>query len=106
MSNLAGKPLNQAELNRVWGGIAHDFMALLSRVRVQKLILDQFSSVNLAALPPGGAPAGFDSGDADNIKSTAGDLLQLVDIAEGAASIGSAKDFRAFAKRLTGFEGV
>ena len=106
MANLAGVPQTQVEVNRVWGSIARDFLKLLERVRANKIMLDQFTDAQLAALPTGGGPAGFDQTDGANIKSAAGDLAQLVDIAEGAATLGVAKDFRTFTKRLAGFESV
>ena len=106
MANLAGVPQTQVEVNRVWGSIARDFLKLLERVRANKLMLDQFTDAQLAALPTGGGPAGFETADGTNIKSAASDLASLVDIAEGAATLGVAKDFRTFTKRLAGFESV
>ena len=114
MPNLAGKPLNQAELNRIGGSICSDFLDLIARVRAHKLQLDQFTAADLAALPTGGAPAGYAEADGTNHKSAIGALNDLANVADGLATVtggvvtvqAGGVDFRTFSKRLAGFSAV
>lgn len=67
--------------------------ATFLRVQQFKAFLDQISDANLNSL------YGYVQGDIDILRSALGDIEQLRSIYQGGATLGVAKDFRAFAKQ-------
>jgi alpha-D-ribose 1-methylphosphonate 5-phosphate C-P lyase len=67
-----------------------------TNIQQYKAWLDTMTDQSLIAL-------GFAQGDVDVLKSAIADLDQLRVLYQGGATLGTAKDFRAFAKQLWRF---
>lgn len=93
----AGIPVTKSQFDDLVGTTPRAGKIFFERVLIAKDFLDQYSSADLVT---NGWCAS--STDADNVKSTFADLAQLETIWRGAATLGSAKDFRTFARRLWG----
>ena len=92
-----GFTVTKADLDARAGSIALDLRSVLDRVRIYKQTLDTLSVANLQALGYAVSPD-----EASILKSAFSDLDQLRTIYEGTANLTVAKDFRTFAKLLTG----
>jgi hypothetical protein len=97
MANLiAGRaPTSKAEVNNLAGQLPTTLYANLQQIRQFKTWLDSKTDADLLA-----APFSFTQPEIDVIKSTFVDLLQLAQIHDGLATLGTAKDFNAFAKQI------
>lgn len=92
----AGKQIDKATINSDAGSIARATFAGFKAVAQFKAWLDGVTDGTLTGT------YGFAQADVDDMRSAFGDLDQLRTIFEGSATLGSAKDFRAFSKRLLG----
>lgn len=97
MANLnAGfAPYTKSEVNALAGQLPTTVFAVLSDIRSFKTWLDSKSDADLLA-----APFAFTQGEIDVTRSAFTDLKQLADIHDGLATLGSVKDFNAFAKQI------
>jgi hypothetical protein len=85
----------KADYDQRAGGLAMALRDDLARIAAFKAHLDTRTDANLIAL-------GFTQGEVDTLRSAFGDLDQLRTIYEGSVNLSVAKDFRSFAKLLTG----
>jgi len=93
----AGRTISKDELNNAWGGLSGSLHAVMKNILEAKAVLDGYSSSDLVN------QFGFDSGDADVLKSAASDMADIAGIfAGGSPSATLPYDYRTFAKRLLG----
>lgn len=90
-----GYPVSKNDVDSKAGGLALSLRTTFDGVRNFKIWLDTQTDPVLTAL-------GYSSGEIATLRSAAADMDQLRQIYEGLANLGSAKDFRQFAKLLTG----
>lgn len=95
----AGLNPSKGEIDTMAGVIARDLQSALNRVTEFKYFLDGKVDADLTAL-------GYTSGDIANLRSAYGDLDQLVTLYKGNATLGAAKDFRTFVRRIFGMGAV
>lgn len=93
-----GFTVTKADLDARGGAIALDLRSVLYRVQIYKQTLDTLTVANLQALGYATSP----TDETAILKSAFADLDQLRTIYEGTANLTVAKDFRIFAKLLTG----
>lgn len=94
-----GITVTKAEVDNESGSAARDLHLAMRRAADFKAWLDGQGDPDLTAL-------GYSAGDIANLRSAFGDALQIADIWRGAATLGAAKDFRTFLKRLAGLKGT
>jgi hypothetical protein len=90
-----GLPTNKLDIDSKAGSIA---------VRLRDLFTEiQYTAAWAAGMPDNDLVAlGYTSGEVAVLKSALADLEQLRTIYNGSANLANAKDFKAFAKQLTG----
>lgn len=86
----------KADVDATAGDIARRLNLAFDLIADFKFWLDAKTVGDLEAL-------GYTTGEANTLKSAYADLEQLRTLYAGAATLGSAKDFRTFAKLLWGF---
>ena len=96
---MPGINLNASDINTRAGVIAHSLQKALNDVVQFKFFLDGATDEQLTAL-------GMSQDDIGTIKSAFTDLAQLAEIYCGDGTLVSAKDFRAFARRVWGMGDV
>lgn len=89
----------KSEIDTVSGGILRDIHTSLDRAKKFKFWLDSKSDADLIAM-------GYVQAEVDNMKSAYADADQLSTLYAGSATLGVAKDFRTFMRRLWGLGGV
>jgi len=90
-----GYPVTQNDVNSNAGAMALTLRNNFDAIRHMKLWLDTRTEQDLTAL-------GYTAGEVAQLKAAFADMDQLRIIWEGGATLPTAKDFRAFAKLLTG----
>ena len=85
----------KADIDARAGSVALDIRGVFDRIQTLKTTLDTLTDPQLVAL-------GYVQAEVDTLRSAMGDLDQLRTIYQGTANLASAKDFRTFAKLLTG----
>ena len=88
---------NAASINAQVAGIARELDRIFLRAEQMKAWLDTLSDAQLIAL------YGYVQGDIDVLRSAVADMNILRTVYEGAATQGSLKDFRTFAKQMYPF---
>lgn len=91
-----GYPVSKSDVDGKAGGLALGLRTTFDEIRNFKIWLDTQTDL---ALTTG---LGYTGAEVNTLRSAATDLDQLRQIYEGLANLGVAKDFRAFAKLLTG----
>lgn len=91
----AGIQPTKQQVDEMAGTTVRGIKMAFDRARDFKAWLDGQADADLTAL-------GYSAADIANLRSSYVDIAQLIDIFNGAASLGTPKDFRAFAKRLWG----
>lgn len=79
------------------GALFQQLDSTFLRIQQFKIFLDTISDANLISL------YGFVQADLDVLRSALTDTEQLRTIYQGAATLGSTKDFRAFSKQVYAF---
>lgn len=90
-----GLSVTKADIDAIAGATARSVNVVFRDVVFFKAYLDTKTDGDLIAL-------GYVQAEVDSLRSAFGDLKQLTDIFNGAATLGVAKDFKTFAKRLWG----
>lgn len=94
---MPGYVVTALDINNRCGNAALHVRQALAEAETVKAWLDTQSDVQLVA-------TGLTQADVNTIRSALGDLVQLETIYTGAANLTVAKDFRTFAKLLTGLQ--
>lgn len=89
----------KSEIDTVSGGILRDVHTSLDRAKKFKFWLDAKTDGQLIAI-------GYVQAEVDDMRSAYADANQLSTLYDGTATLGVAKDFRTFARRLFGLGGV
>lgn len=97
-----GLPVGKSDLDFAVGRAGQAIATALNQVRELKRYLDAATTAELQALPRGVDVAAYTSAEVDALKSAVADLDQLRTIYEGTAALPTAKDFRAFVRRVIG----
>lgn len=90
-----GIAVTKVEIDSRVGDTARSFLRAFEQVDDIKFFLDATPDDDLVAL-------GYTANEVAVIKTAFGDLTQLRQIWEGTATLGTAKDFRTFVRRLWG----
>lgn len=90
-----GYPVNKNDVDGKAGQLALTLRGNFDAIRNFKIWLDTKVDADLTAL-------GYTGSEVATLRSAAADMDQLRQIYEGLATLGVAKDFRAFTKLLTG----
>lgn len=93
-----GYPKNQASVDNVVGQLAVDVNKVFRKAVQFKTELDTYSDTILTN-------AGYNANEIASLRAFAADLLQLNNIYTGAATLGTAKDFRASLRPMWGVLG-
>lgn len=88
---------SKTDLDGTMGGIAKSLNQVFDQVRQMEAWLASQADADLEA------NYGYTAQEVANFKSAFGDLDQLRTIYEGGAPLGTAKDFRTFARLIWGF---
>lgn len=94
----AGIQLGANDVNATFGGNMRDLMVLLPRLEA---LYQWYNRVGAAALEA--APYNMAAADVNDLGAAASDAHQLYQIFTGQATLATAKDFRTFIERLSGF---
>jgi hypothetical protein len=92
---MVGLPINKTDVDLTAGSMARDLIVAVNHVANFKTWLDGQLDADLTAL-------GYSAGDISNLRSAFVDAAQLATIFKGTATLGVAKDFAVFLKRLAG----
>ena len=93
---MVGINIDKAAVDSNAGTLAQSLQSAFNRTQQLKAWLDATPDATLVAL-------GYTSGEVAVLKSAITDLDQLRTIYQGGATLGTAKDFRTFAKQMYGF---
>ncbi len=91
----AGIQVDKPAINGAVGTYARTLHQTFLAIDALKVYLDSTTDATLISM-------GFTQAECDDMKSAYADLAQLSTLYKGGATLGSAKDFRTFAKRLHG----
>lgn len=94
---MVGLPVDKSTLDQRAGSLAWQLRSTFEQIAILKAWLDGQQDADLVGL-------GYSSGDVAVLKSAFADLASLSQVAHGQASQAQAKDFFAFAGRLTGVQ--
>lgn len=92
---MVGLSVTKNDLDLLAGSMARDLVVTVNRVASFKAWLDGQLDADLTAL-------GYSAGDIANLRSAFVDAAQLATLFKGTATLGVAKDFAVFLKRLAG----
>lgn len=93
---MVGIQVDRSAIDRVSGNLAQSVERAFDQIDDFKMWLDTKVDGDLTAL-------GYSVAEVADLRSAYGDLAQLSTLYRGTASLGVAKDFRTFVKRLWGF---
>lgn len=91
-----GYEINATSIHNRCGDAAASMFRAVENIRKVKTWLDTKSTAELFS------EYGIDEADGAVLKSALTDLTTVADVFEGATTVASANDFRAFAKRIIG----
>lgn len=92
--------LTKAAFDSLMNGVIQNLDGAMLQVQEIEAFLTAHPDADFTALAGGPGPTGYAAGDVTNFKSAFSDLDQLRTIYQGLATLGTAKDFRTFAKLI------
>lgn len=92
---MVGLTVTKQTIDSAAGSVAVAVEVALTKARQLKYFMDGQVDADLVAL-------GYTAGEVATLRSAAADLDTLAAVYQGASTQGSVKDFRTFARRLTG----
>jgi hypothetical protein len=99
--NAGGMPsLTKGQFDNQMNGIIQALDGAFNQVQQLEAFLAAHPDADFTAAAGGPGPTGYAAGDVTNFKSAFSDLDQLRTIYQGSANLGTAKDFRTFAKLI------
>lgn len=98
--NAGGMPaLTKAVLDSQMNSIIQNLDGVMGEIQAMEAFFTAHPDTDFTAVT-GPGPVGYAAGDVTNFKSAFSDLDQLRTIYQGSATLGTAKDFRTFAKLI------